>query len=157
MISQDIYINYNVPWASFWFLVVTKAQVLLIPMKAYFLNQRKRYRLKREDTIYPLALWGLQTQVRCPWSWERENGSKETVKAFSQGSSLDPGLGGDVLCSRSWTRRAKLAQRWPTGRGWPCIQQIFGEVPQLSQQSRADVSESLAWLTLQIWLYSGSI
>lgn len=64
MISQDIYINDNAASASFWFLVMTKAQVLLILIKAYFLNQRKHYRLKKEDMIYPLALWSLHIQVR---------------------------------------------------------------------------------------------
>lgn len=135
MISQDIYINDNAASASFWFLVMTKAQVLLILIKAYFLNQRKHYRLKKEDMIYPLALRSLHIQVR---SLGLERGRMAQRRRWKHFPTEDPwtlGWAGMFCAPNPGPEGPTLLSGDLTGQGWPCIQQIFGEVPPLSQQS----------------------
>lgn len=90
--------------------MATKAQVLLIPVMACFLNEGKHYRSKSQDVIYPLTLGDLQTSGQDPFlGLERGRMvQSETVKAFPPLKVLGPLTAWGMFSTPGLDRRGQV-------------------------------------------------
>lgn len=117
MLFQGMYNSHNVVWRAFWFLLVTKAQVLQTPVFPCLRNQRKHYRLKKERCDLSTDTWEAVELRSGTLGIKRGRAAQRSpIKAFSPLRILEPFATWRCFLLQILDLRGKLAQSWSVGQ-----------------------------------------